>query len=278
MNQKYKATGIVLKGSSLKESDRLVTILTPEYGLIRAVAPGAKKHKSRLRGRTELFVVNDLLIVKGRSLDKIIQADTIYTYPGLSRDIGKLAGAQYLAELCLSLALSEQPQTELYALLDEHLCRLEKLERHQLVYPNLARAVFQLLAIAGIAPEVFVCSQTRQKIAPNATNPQWRVGFSFESGGIVDLTPRKSEKEPNDEILHFPKINYKLNSIELAILQLLNRSYLHSVDTELNDPEANLTLDEAWIRVERVLREYIQHHIGKPIHSASLVDNLYVEF
>ncbi|MEY2856128.1 MAG: hypothetical protein RLZZ74_437, partial [Cyanobacteriota bacterium] len=44
MNQKYKATGIVLKGSSLKENDRLVTVLTPEYGLIRAVAPGAKKY------------------------------------------------------------------------------------------------------------------------------------------------------------------------------------------------------------------------------------------
>ncbi|MGD1921049.1 MAG: recombination protein O N-terminal domain-containing protein [Pleurocapsa sp.] len=41
MSQKYKATGIILKGSSLKESDRLVTVLTPEYGLIRAFAPGA---------------------------------------------------------------------------------------------------------------------------------------------------------------------------------------------------------------------------------------------
>ena len=103
MNQKYKARGIILKGSSMKECDRLVTILTPEYGIIRAVAPGAKKLKSSLRGRTELFVVNDLVIIKGRSLDKIIQADTTYTYPGLSQDIGKLAAAQYLAELCLSL-------------------------------------------------------------------------------------------------------------------------------------------------------------------------------
>ena len=113
MSQKYKAIGIILKGSSIKENDRLITVLTPKYGLIRAVAPGAKKHKSSLRGRTQLFVVNELLIIKGKSLDKVIQADTIYTYPGLSKDIGKLAAAQYLAELCLFLAVDEEPQPEL---------------------------------------------------------------------------------------------------------------------------------------------------------------------
>ena len=278
MNQKYKATGIVLKGSSLKESDRLVTVLTSEYGLIRAVAPGAKKHKSELRGRTELFVVNELLIVKGRSLDKIIQADTLYTYPGLSREIGKLACAQYLAELCLALALSEQPQTELYQLLNEHLRRLEKLERYQSVYPHLAQAVFHLLAIAGIAPEVFVCCQTQKSLSPNLATPKCQVGFSFDSGGIIDLACQKSPSRDENKIDHCPKINYKLNNIELAVLQLLNRYSLHPVDSAIANPEANLFLDEAWIRVEKVLRGYIQHHIGKTIHSATLVDNLYIEF
>jgi DNA repair protein RecO (recombination protein O) len=278
MNQKYKATGIILKGSPLKESDRMVTVLTSEYGLIRAVAPGAKKHKSRLRGRTELFVVNELLIVKGRSLDKIIQADTLYTYPGLSRDLGKLACAQYLAELCLSLALSEQSQTELYELFNEHLRRLEQLERYQSVYPSLAHGVFHLLAIAGIAPEVFVCCQTRQALVPNLTHAQWRVGFSFDSGGIIDLSREESVSRGENAIGYFPKINYKLNNIELAILQLLNHQSLPSVELEIGNPTATLSLDTAWMRVEKILREYIQHHIGKAIHSASLVDNLYVEF
>ena len=112
--RKYTTTGIILQGLTLNESDRLVKVLTPDYGLISATAPGAKKYKSRLRGRTELFVINKLLIIKGRSLDKIIQADTIYTYPGLSKDLGKLAAAQYLAELALYLAVDEQPQAELY--------------------------------------------------------------------------------------------------------------------------------------------------------------------
>jgi DNA repair protein RecO (recombination protein O) len=44
-----------------------------------------------LRGRSEIFVVNQFLIARGRSLDKITQAETIESYSGLSRDLGKLA-------------------------------------------------------------------------------------------------------------------------------------------------------------------------------------------
>ncbi|WP_036484164.1 DNA repair protein RecO [Myxosarcina sp. GI1] len=291
MNQKYKATGIVLKGSPLKESDRLVTVLTSEYGLVRAVAPGAKKHKSQLRGRTELFVTNEFLIIKGRSLDKIIQADTIYTYPGLSRDLGKLATAQYLAELSLSLALSEQPQTELYELLNEHLQRLEKLDRQQSVYPNLTQAAFHLLAIAGIAPEVYNCCLTQKPIAPDFNNPRWRVGFSFNSGGAIDLAVKKpdtqnvqnynnkdselSEENTDD---YYPTINYKINSIELTILQLLNNNSLPLTELTAWEKTLNISLETTWMRVEKILREYIQYQLGKPIRSAALVDNLYVEF
>ena len=291
MNQKYKATGIILKGSSIKESDRLVTVLTPEYGLIRAVAPGAKKHKSRLRGRTELFVINELLIIKGRSLDKIIQADTIYTYPGLSRDIGKLAAAQYLAELCLCLAVDEQPQPELYEIFNEHLRRIEAFDSQESVYPYLAQAVFHSVAIAGLTPQVFNCCLTQKLLPPNLASSQWRVGFSFEGGGIVDLetaqpvqlkkTGNQSDHSLLTEETHYhplPKINHRINSLELAILQQLNYRSLPATELFTKTKTANFDLDLAWIRIEKILREYIQYHLGKTIRSANLVDSLYIEF
>ena len=46
----YRATGINLKTIPLGEADRIVTILTPERGLVRAVAAGARKQKSQLGG------------------------------------------------------------------------------------------------------------------------------------------------------------------------------------------------------------------------------------
>lgn len=288
MSQKYKARGIILKGSSIKENDRLVTVLTPEYGLIRAVAPGAKKHKSSLRGRTQLFVINDLLIIRGKSLDKIIQADTIYTYPGLSKDLGKLASAQYLAELSLFLAVDEQPQPELYELLNEHLRRIEACEKDRSIYPYLAQAVFHLIAIAGLTPQVFNCCLTQKLVQPNLVASRWRVGFSFEAGGIVDLAAFQTALQQNRENQsedaetrynnRLPKIDYRISGMELAILQQLNYPSLPSFELSNNDEIINLDLETAWIRVERILREYIQYHTGKTIRSANLVDNLYVEF
>ena len=276
----------MLKGSSLKENDRLVTVLTPEYGLIRAVAPGAKKYKSQLRGRTELFVINEFLVIRGRSLDKIIQADTIYTYPGLSRDIGKLATAQYLAELSIALAVAEQPQPELYELLNEHLRRIEGCELGQSVYPYLAQAVFHLIAIAGLTPQILECCVTQEVVYPNLDSVTWRVGFSFESGGIISFKALQPDRQHNNPELdemetynaRLPKIDYRLSGMELALLQQLANQDLPS--TELFTVQATSNFDSAvaWIRIEKVLREYIQYHIGKTIRSAKLVDNLYIEF
>ena len=284
INQKYKAAGIVLKGSSLKENDRLVTLLTPKYGLIRAVAPGAKKYKSQLRGRTELFVVNEFMIIKGRSLDKIIQADTVYTYPGLSRDLGKLAAAQYLAELSVALAVDEQPQAELYELLNEHLRRVEATELGESIYPYLAQATFHLLAIAGLTPQIFDCCFTQQTITPDLASNHWRVGFSFEGGGIIDLdaVDRYRQNPERDAVenynLRLPKTNHRLNAIELALLQHLIDRDLPEEELFISQTEAKLDLAMAWMRIEKVLREYIQYHIGKTIRSANLIESLYIEF
>ena len=189
MSRTYKATGINLKSMPLGEADRLLTILTREFGLIRAVAPGARKQNSSLSGRSGLFVVNELLIAKGRSLDKITQAETLESYPGLSQDLGKLAASQYLAEMVLCQALSEQPQEELFCLLNEHLSRLERLPSTPatLVLAHLTHAVFHLLALAGITPQVQVCCLTQRPLTPDFTDPDWRVGFSVSAGGTVSL-------------------------------------------------------------------------------------------
>ena len=279
--KKYTTTGIILQGLTLNESDRLVKVLTPDYGLISATAPGAKKYKSRLRGRTELFVINKLLIIKGRSLDKIIQADTIYTYPGLSKDLGKLAAAQYLAELALYLAVDEQPQAELYELLNEHLRRIEQLKSQTNVYPYLAQAVFHILAIAGIAPQVHACCLTQQPSEITSFDINWRGGLSFEQGGLVNIlgqTNQATEDSPNNYETSFV-VNHKINAVELAIMQSLNEKSLPQTSEIIPPQLAGLSIDAAWVRIEKILRQYIQHHLGKSIRSADLVDNLYlVEF
>jgi DNA repair protein RecO (recombination protein O) len=269
MTQTYKTQGINLKGIPMGENDRLLTILSPEYGLIRAIVPGARKHKSRLRGKSELFVVNELLIVKGRSLDKIIQAETIESYPKLSRNLGKLTAAQYLGELTLNLAASEIPQAELYTLLNEHLRRIEAVSQEASIYPYLCQGIVHCLAIAGIAPQVQICCLTQTELIPNFQQIGWQAGFSFEAGGAVCLT------EPdNQDGMTLPQlsVNYRLNPLEFSLLQ--NLGYRSIAESLENIPQEDLEIDQAWIEIERLLRDYIKYQLGSTIRSSSLVDAL----
>ncbi|QIR40621.1 DNA repair protein RecO [Tolypothrix sp. PCC 7910] len=297
MSKTYQVTGINLKAQALGESDRIVTILTKEFGLIRAVAPGARKHNSSLGGRSGMFVVNELLIAKGRSLDKITQAQTVKTYPGLTKDLGKLAASQYLAEIVLSQALSEQPQEELYELLNEHLNRLEAVSNNEAsILAHLSQGVFHLLALAGLTPQVQVCCLTQRPLIPNFTNPQWQVGFSISAGGTVcletweDLRKQKErERQINSAktrsphspatpattisgyqtVMHrqeLPVISGRLNAKELDILQQLSQPEIMQISS---------TRDNDWLAVEQILRHYAQYHLGHPIRSATLIDSYF---
>jgi DNA repair protein RecO (recombination protein O) len=274
MTRTYQATGIILKGMPLGEADRLVTILTSELGLIRAVAPGARKHQSKLRGRSELFVVNHLVIVKGRSLDKITQAETITSYPGLSRDLGRLAASQYLAELVLCLALSDQPQAELYELLNEHLRRLENLPTEPPLAAHVAQAVFHLLAIAGIAPQVHACCLTQVPLTANLHDPHWQIGFSFDAGGTLSLAAQGARLKTEMPSPPLSRVQARLGAVELTLLQHLGARSLPPFPPILPQDVLPPSLESCWLRVERLLRDYAQYQLGRSFRSATLLDNL----
>ncbi|MFM7447696.1 MAG: DNA repair protein RecO [Leptolyngbyaceae cyanobacterium] len=261
MSRTYKATGINLKAIPMGEADRLMTILTREHGLVRVMAVGARKQNAKLGGRSDLFVVNDLLIAKGRSLDKVIQAETLASYPGLGQDLKKLTASQYLAELSLCQAMSDQPQEDLFILLNEHLKRLER-SPDTLVMAHLTHAVFQLLALGGVAPQVQQCCVTRRPVTPNFADAHWRIVFSIPSGGVV-FTAKVDR----------PTLDLPITAAQLALLQ-------HLAQATLPDPNSfipHLPLDSSkveglWRGTERILRLYAQYHFDRIIRSATLID------
>jgi DNA repair protein RecO (recombination protein O) len=98
----------------------------------------------------------------------------------------KLTAGQYLAELVLHQALSHQPQEDLFALLNEQLRWLEQLPASAIL-PYLSYAMFRLLALAGVAPQVHDCCITQQPILPNFSDPNWQAGFHPALGGVVTI-------------------------------------------------------------------------------------------
>ncbi|MEA5571877.1 DNA repair protein RecO [Calothrix sp. UHCC 0171] len=305
MSRTYKATGINLKAQAFGEADRLVTILTREYGLVTAIAPGARKHNSSLGGRSAMFVVNEVLIAKGRSLDKITQANTVKSYPGLAKNLGKLAASQYLAEIVLCQALSENPQEELYDLLNEHLDRLESAESKNFskILALLSHAIFQFLALAGLTPQVEACCLTQHPLKPDFGEVKSQVGFSVNAGGTVSLAAwerlRREVNSPTAEISQsvassvvreagknyssevfpiyetifhpeeLPAVSKRLNATELHLLQQLLQPDISHFDV-VEDSQY-----QHWLSVENLLRQYTQYHFSRSIRSAALIDSYF---
>ena len=81
----YRDSGVVLRTHKLGEADRIITLLTRERGLVRAVAKGVRKTSSRFGGRLEPFMHVDLQLAEGRSLDIITQVETLNPF---ARDLG----------------------------------------------------------------------------------------------------------------------------------------------------------------------------------------------
>ena len=282
MSRTYKATGINLKAAPMGETDRLMTILTKEYGLLRAIAPGARKHKSRLGGRSGLFVVNELMLSKGKSLDKMIQAQTQQSFPGLSQDLARLTASQYLAELILCEA-SEQPQVELFELLIAHLERLENASP-EAVLACLAQGTFHILALAGVAPELHHCCLSRRPIKPKLGG-QWQIGFSIQAGGVITLEQLEqlennagpADYEAGRHKRIYGPLTTTISAPELALLQQLGQAEL--VFTQASSLPSIQGVGAAphglWRRIERLLRNYAQFHFDRPIRSAALIDSCF---
>jgi DNA repair protein RecO (recombination protein O) len=243
--------------------------------LIRAIAAGARKHRSPMAGRSGLFVVNDLQISVGRNMDRIKNAEVLQSFVGLGKTLAKLTAAQYLSELALMQALSAQPQEDLFLVLVEHLNRIQDAENKN-VLAHLNHGTYHLLAIAGFAPQVHSCCLTQSPVVANREQPKWKSGFSIVGGGVVNLeitdlandgNPHPDAAAPSISDAMHNRISHYLTASELLAMQELAQTDLADNILETNPTD--------WLTVERLLRAYAQYHFDRPIQSSALIDNCF---
>src|SRR5882724_8996021 len=65
----YRDRAVVLRQHKLGEADRIVTLLTRDNGLVRAVAKGVRRTRSKFGARLEPFAHIDVQLHPGRNLD-----------------------------------------------------------------------------------------------------------------------------------------------------------------------------------------------------------------
>lgn len=177
----YSTRAIIIGRHNFGEADRVIVLLTPDRGVIRGVARGVRKIKSRLAGHLELFSESELMLAEGRNLDVITSA-RLQTHLSIGDDYARMRLAYLLAEMVNRLGGDAEPHAGLFDLLHDAYAALAG---------GPADAVLELwfklrlLDRLGYRPELGACV-----VCHTPTAEDRRYFFNPELGGIVDESCR----------------------------------------------------------------------------------------
>ena len=87
--------GIVLRSAQYGEHDRMLTLLTPEYGRVDAIARGSRKSKSAFPGAVELFCAGEYQLYGNHDKFSVQQCRIQENFYDLRFDVDRLISATY---------------------------------------------------------------------------------------------------------------------------------------------------------------------------------------
>jgi len=172
---------IVLRTRDYSESDRIVTLLTREFGKLSGIAKGAKVSRRRFERKLEVFS-HVMLYFRRRphgDLVFITRAESA-SLPSLelADDLAKIALGSYMVELADALTREEAEAAAAYQILVDSLSAIS----HHGARVALRQAYeLNMLRWAGYGLEFARCRACSREPGPEVTS----VAFIPSRGGIV---------------------------------------------------------------------------------------------
>ena len=243
----------MLRGRELGEADRILTIYTPQWGKLRAIAKGIRRPASKLRGHLELFTRVKLLVARGRSLDVVTGAETTEAFHGLRDEdpsaLERIGIAYYLVELLDQFTEENQENRALWELLNASLAALS-----DGVTPTTVARHYELrlLGYLGYQPNLDTCAACDEPLEPTEN---W---YSVEAGGV--LCPECRHEDPTADPL-------SVNGLKL--LRLLAREDARTV-AKIRFSDALAT------EIEALLRKSIRQIADREITSLTVLKSMQV--
>jgi DNA repair protein RecO (recombination protein O) len=110
---------IVLGRTDYGEADRILTLLTPEYGKLRVIAKGVRRIKSKLAGGIELFSISEITFIKGRGeVGTLVSSRLIRHYERIVGDLERtMTGYELMKRL--HTATQDDPEEAYFTLLQQ---------------------------------------------------------------------------------------------------------------------------------------------------------------
>ena len=168
--------GLVLKETRYKESDRIITLLTPGLGVISASAQSSLRLKSKLFSACGLFCYSEFVLVPGRNMYTVREADVKNVFHGISSSIEGMSLAMYMAEMASALSpTGDEAAKELRLLLNCFYMISEKKADLRVI-----KAVFELRTMSE-------CGFCRSCLLPRLRHLRRPCLLSRPGGGLSAL-------------------------------------------------------------------------------------------
>lgn len=161
--------GLILRSYNLSEADKIVVLFTREEGLVRGVAKGARRLKSRFGSSLEPFSIVQLEFFRKeeRELVSIQRLDLITSYFDIASNPDFLQKFAYLAEVLIAFTPPHDANETLYRMvkicLDTAAENLESLESIALYFE------LWLLRLGGFLPDWAKCGICDRTLAEGET-------------------------------------------------------------------------------------------------------------
>ncbi len=172
MNQ-IVTEGIILSRTNFGEADRILTILTPTHGRIRAMAKGVRKIKSKLAGGIELFSISNITYIKGKGeINTLISTRLKKHFGNIAKDINRTMYGYDVLKL-INKNLEDNAGEEYFDLLAVYFEAMDYLDLKQEIIELWLGS--HLLKLSGHSPNL---KTTRDG---NTLEEKQNYNFDFES-------------------------------------------------------------------------------------------------
>lgn len=115
--EEIKTKGIVVKSVDYKDSDKIVTIFSADFGLIKARVRGVKKAKAKLAFAVQPFALIEFVLVQKGGFYTVINATSIDQFFDITNDFDNYIFMLGSLEVCEKTVKENDPQKDLFLLL-----------------------------------------------------------------------------------------------------------------------------------------------------------------
>ena len=153
--ERMTTDALVVREMNVGENDKLLTLLTRNFGIIKAFSSGAKKISNKKFSASSLLSYASFTFVKVGDTYKIYEAQPIKSFFDVGSDIYLLSIAQYFCELAQVVSPVEAPAHDYLRLFLNSLHYLVNVKKN----PALVKAITELraAAVSGYMPVLVAC-------------------------------------------------------------------------------------------------------------------------